>query len=84
LPEAEPQADLAAEVARRWGVAATFAAIPPFEHAFTHFTLEIAPWRVSPHAAPRLPAGSMWLALTDIAGAALPSPVKSLLLAVPG
>ena len=80
LPEAAPEADLAQEVAQRWGVEATLDALPPFEHAFTHFTLEVSPWRVHPCRPPLLPPGSTWLALTDVSGAALPSPVKSLLM----
>jgi A/G-specific adenine glycosylase len=58
--------------------------MPPFEHAFTHFTLEVAPWRLqvgrAPNAAFERPA--TWLALADIEGAALPSPVRRLLAAV--
>ena len=80
LPEAAPEADLAHEVAQRWGVEATLDALPPFEHAFTHFTLEVSPWRVHPRRAPNLPPGSTWLALTDVPRAALPSPVTSLLM----
>ena len=52
-----------------------------FEHAFTHFTLEVQPWRVDvrksvPVAAER---GVVWLPLSDLAGAALPAPVRKLL-----
>jgi A/G-specific adenine glycosylase len=56
-------------------------ALPPFEHAFTHFTLEALPWRVTPRGAATVAAGkaSMWLPLADIAGAALPSPIRRLL-----
>ena len=54
--------------------------LAPFTHAFTHFTLEVAPFRVSqplpnfPDKVPRL-----WLPLAEIESAALPSPVRALL-----
>ena len=56
--------------------------LEPFTHAFTHFTLEVAPWRAHeshlPPSAFRLPP-RLWLPLTELDGAALPSPVKKLL-----
>jgi len=57
-------------------------AIEPFTHAFTHFTLEVEPWatvaaRLPPPAS--TPAPRVWLALSDLDGAALPSPVRKLL-----
>ena len=51
--------------------------LPPFTHAFTHFTLEVAPWRVRDVPNAREPL--IWLAIADLEGAALPSPVKKLL-----
>ena len=56
-------------------------ALEPFEHAFTHFTLEVTPWLVRARKRDERP-GTMWLAMSDLAGAALPSPVRKLLLAV--
>ena len=55
--------------------------LPPFEHAFTHFTLEVQPWRIdAPRAAPIVAeGGTVWLPLADLDGAALPAPVKKLL-----
>ena len=37
--------------------------LPPFEHAFTHFTLEVQPWRIdAPRAAPSVAeGGALWL-----------------------
>jgi A/G-specific adenine glycosylase len=67
-------------------------ALPAFDHAFTHFTLEVQPFALRGPAGVRpllneprswglTPAGgSMWLPLADVAGAALPAPVKKLLL----
>ncbi|HEX5129055.1 MAG TPA: NUDIX domain-containing protein, partial [Usitatibacter sp.] len=82
LPEADVAADPARTLRSEWGLAASSAeALPPFEHAFTHFTLEVTPWLLRP----RTPAvlvqerQATWLPLSDLAGAALPSPVKKLL-----
>jgi len=82
LPEADADADPARAI-RDWGITpAQVSPLAPFEHAFTHFTLEVAPWRidvrmVQPLAAER---GATWLALSELAGAALPSPVRKLLM----
>jgi A/G-specific adenine glycosylase len=82
LPEADAAAKPANVLARDWGIeAARIEPLAPFEHAFTHFTLEVAPWRVHLKKGSRLAQGkpAMWLPLSDLAGAALPSPVKKLL-----
>ena len=80
LPEASAEADVAGEAHSRFGIrGAAIDALPPFEHAFTHLTLEVAPWKIVPRRAPQLPPGTTWLPLADVNGAALPSPVKSLL-----
>ena len=85
LPEAgadEPPADA---LARDWGLAAAQAQpLAPFEHAFTHFTLEVAPWRIQLARGAHLAEGkpAMWLPLAEVKGAALPSPVKKLLLSL--
>jgi len=81
LPEAPVDADPARAI-RDWGITpAQVSPLEPFEHAFTHFTLEVAPYRidvrkVQPLASDR---GATWLPLSDLAGAALPSPVRKLL-----
>ncbi|MBC8021807.1 MAG: NUDIX domain-containing protein, partial [Burkholderiales bacterium] len=72
----------AAALARDWGLLADDAKpLEAFEHAFTHFTLEVAPWRIRLARGARLAEGkpAMWMPLDAIAGAALPSPVKKLL-----
>jgi A/G-specific adenine glycosylase len=82
LPEADASEDPRAALARDWGLeAASVDAMEPFEHAFTHFTLEVEPWRVKLKRAARLAEGraGMWLPLANLAGAALPSPVRKLL-----
>ena len=57
--------------------------LPVIEHGFTHFSLTIAPYlaRVSlaSHLQLRQP-GQHWLPLTQVANAALPAPIKKLLL----
>jgi A/G-specific adenine glycosylase len=82
LPEADVADDPGTALARDWGLeAASIDAMEPFEHAFTHFTLEVAPWRVRLKKASRGAEGrpAIWLPLSDLAGAALPSPVRKLL-----
>ena len=56
-------------------------ALPPLVHVFTHFTLEIAPWRIDLPAAPRMLAEPawQWLPLEQIGPAALPAPVRRIL-----
>jgi A/G-specific adenine glycosylase len=85
LPEVDAGAEPIAALARALGLAAASSeALPPFEHAFTHFTLEVTPWlvraaRPAPIAAEH---GATWLAFSELAGAALPAPVKKLLRSV--
>ncbi|WP_171088745.1 A/G-specific adenine glycosylase [Usitatibacter rugosus] len=63
--------------------------LPPFEHAFTHYTLAVRPFQMD-GASPEFrlffrnsgEAPSIWLALDDVAQAALPAPVKKLLLEI--
>ena len=60
-------------------------AAPPFVHAFTHFRLQIETWRCDVTGASGAAApGAIWLADDEIRGAALPQPVKRLLLALRG
>jgi A/G-specific adenine glycosylase len=69
-------------LAREWGLEALrIDPLEPFEHAFTHFTLEVEPWRIEIGKSSRLAEGkaAIWLPLDDLAGAALPSPVRKLL-----
>jgi A/G-specific adenine glycosylase len=81
LPEAAAGSDPRREAAR-WGLdPAKVEPLPAFEHAFTHFTLEVEPWRLEIRKQPPLAAerAATWLPLCDLAGAALPSPVRKLL-----
>jgi A/G-specific adenine glycosylase len=82
LPEASADEKPASALARDWGLtAARVEPLEPFEHAFTHFTLEVAPWQVRLARAAKIAQGrpATWMPLADIPGAALPSPVKRLL-----
>jgi len=81
LPEIAPGAD-AARAAKAWGItAARVTPLAPFEHAFTHFTLEVEPLRIDVRRAAPIAAerGATWLPLSDLQGAALPSPIRKLL-----
>jgi A/G-specific adenine glycosylase len=80
LPEVA--ADGAASLAHRHGCRLLHTqALAPLQHAFTHFRLNIQPLLCKVEASHRLAAepGWEWLALDDIEGAALPTPVKRLL-----
>jgi A/G-specific adenine glycosylase len=85
LPEAPPGTDPGRWAERHLGLRVEgVEALEPFSHAFTHFTLEAAPWLVraggelARAAEPRL----AWLPLQEVRGAALPAPVKRLLAAL--
>jgi A/G-specific adenine glycosylase len=85
LPEVEAGTEPLAAVRDMLGLAATASEpLPRFEHAFTHFTLEVTPWlvRTSRQGAIAAEQGATWLAFSDLAGAALPSPVRKLLRSV--
>jgi len=72
---------------RKWGLRpASASALPAFEHAFTHFTLEVTPWLLHPRRRASLAADrpATWLPLSDLAGAALPAPVRKLLKTITG
>ena len=82
LPEAPAEGDPGTGLRERYGIqAGSITPLQPFEHAFTHFTLEVTPWRIDIRKPPAIAAenGTTWLSLGDISGAALPSPVKRLL-----
>jgi A/G-specific adenine glycosylase len=86
LPEMPDGADARAVARERWALDGETVALPAFEHAFTHFTLEVRPYRLrvprgAAHALAR-EDGALWMPLQDIAGAALPAPIKKLLLAL--
>ena len=81
LPEVAADKPPGDALAQGYGISArSLQPLPPFEHAFTHFTLEVLPWRIEAKR-PRIAAekATVWLPPADLAGAALPSPVRRLL-----
>ena len=82
LPEMQADEDPQAVASQRWDVTrAEIAALEPFRHAFTHYTLVVTPWRLDlrkPAARMEAP-GATWMPLDALAGAALPAPVRALL-----
>jgi len=83
LPEFSGQDDPQI-AAYRLGYAATvLAELPSFKHTFTHFRLFIQPWKLQVDT-PRMASepGRIWLSLDDLDGAALPTPVRRILMAL--
>ena len=82
LPEAPARTRPSQAMLRAWGLEMTRAKkLEAFAHAFSHFTLEVTPWRVDVKRGERIAGDrpATWLALSETASAALPAPVKSLL-----
>ena len=85
LPETVAGTDIVALCEQRYGAEVSqHRAMPAMAHGFTHFKLAIVPQRVTvsrvrPHAAA---PGASWVSLDDAIGAAIPAPVKRILLAV--
>ena len=79
--------DALAHARRLLGEGLRIAAAPradaPFDHALTHFRLRITVWRIALAAPAPMPdtTGWRWLAPAEAGGAALPRPVRALLLA---
>lgn len=81
LPELDPDADAHAYCHTRYGFEArVLRALPTLSHTFTHFRLSIRPLEI--HLTPRgtTPPGQIWLAPKDALDAALPAPVRTLLM----
>jgi A/G-specific adenine glycosylase len=85
LPECALDDDVTAIVRARFGAQVEVReALPPIAHGFTHFALTLHPQRL---AALRWPAraeapGMLWLAPSDAHAAALPAPIKALVLSL--
>ena len=83
LPETTVEEDGIAVARQRFGLTTeAMATLPVLTHSFTHFKLHITPQplRMAQHrqgSAP--PPGMLWLAIDDALGAALPTPVRTLL-----
>ncbi|MEO8738119.1 MAG: A/G-specific adenine glycosylase [Casimicrobiaceae bacterium] len=82
LPEADTEIDVVRHCQQRFGADVVAGApLLAIEHAFTHYRLTLTP---RPCAVQRWPKraeepGWLWLPLADVAGAALPAPIKKLL-----
>ncbi len=83
LPETTVEEDGVAVARQRFGLTTeAMATLPVLTHSFTHFKLQITPQplRMAQRrqgSAP--PPGMLWLAIDDALGAALPTPVRTLL-----
>jgi A/G-specific adenine glycosylase len=87
LPEMPANAAPRDYCARRFGVELSGARrLPLLRHGFTHFTLTIAPviCRVSAASPSLAEPGRIWLAREEAAQAAVPAPVRKLLLQLNG
>jgi A/G-specific adenine glycosylase len=82
LPEIGPEEDPVL-ACRRYGLAARpLTAMPTVRHSFTHFRLHITPlpMQVSGREGYAEEQGRMWITPQEAAGAAIPTPVRRLLL----
>lgn len=83
-PDPAQFAQSVARIVAPFGSVASCQQLPSFSHGFTHFKLQVTPYRV--RLARRLtPVGQdnhVWYAQNQLAGAPLPAPVKKLLLAL--
>ena len=86
LEQAAPDEAALAGAARGAGEVEEVEALLPLVHVFTHYKLHIVPYRVGLARRGETPAGHVWWKLASIGEAALPAPVKKLLmqLAEPG
>ena len=82
-PQVENIKDAGTYCAQHYGADAQHARmLPVFIHTFTHFKLHITPWRLQvqrKHTQVAEP-GQIWLAVEDALQAAIPAPVRKLLL----
>jgi A/G-specific adenine glycosylase len=74
------------QAAAAFGPVEEVQALLPLVHVFTHYKLHIVPYQVALAERGTTPAGHVWWKLSAIGDAALPAPVKKLLveLAKPG
>jgi A/G-specific adenine glycosylase len=82
LPEFDTGTDAAQLCRTRFGAEVALRdPLPALEHAFTHFHLTLTPQPCTVQRWPKRAEepGLLWLALSEVAGAALPAPIKALL-----
>jgi len=82
LPEVPDRAEPSKYAADALGYAVSrFEQLPPLRHSFTHFHLTLLPLAGDARPLPRVAdrAGGCWMGRKELAGAALPAPIRSLL-----
>jgi A/G-specific adenine glycosylase len=82
LPEADTRVDVVRHCRARFGAEVVAGApLLPIDHAFTHYRLTLTPRPCTVRRWPKRAEepGWLWLPLADVAGAALPAPIKKLL-----
>ena len=81
LPELPAGADATRHVRQQYGVVAgPWQELPSLRHTFTHFRLTLRPLHVSVSVIPSVMDSNVrWLAASDVATAALPTPIRLLL-----
>jgi A/G-specific adenine glycosylase len=82
LPEFDTGTDAAQLCRTRFGAEVALRdPLPALEHVFTHFHLTLTPQPCTVQRWPKRAEepGLLWLALSEVAGAALPAPIKALL-----
>ncbi|SHH61214.1 A/G-specific adenine glycosylase [Massilia sp. CF038] len=72
--------DALTRAAQQFGTVEEVQALLPLVHGFTHYKLHIAPYQVALSARAALPDNHLWWDLNKIEQAALPSPIKKLLI----
>ena len=83
LPEVGATDDAERIARQRFGVETeTLPVLPAFTHTFSHFRLHITPQplRVTKHLPEARESGLVWLSYEDAIGAALPAPIRKLLI----
>ena len=79
FPEAEMHEDPVTVLKKRWGIQTQLVDTwPVLRHALTHRQLIVTPRRLTAKDS-TLPAGLLWMDVEDIAGAAVPVPVRKIL-----
>ncbi len=85
FPELEGNDDYCAIAQQKFGVTVQpEKALPQLSHAFTHFKLHITPQPllVTRQHSKASEAGQLWLSIEDAIGAAIPTPVRKILLSI--
>jgi len=85
LPEINDDENVKELSLRRFGARVVdITKLPAVEHGFTHFKLSIAPQRlhVTAITSQACEPGAMWLTVADALGAAIPAPVRNILISI--